>query len=318
MRVIVTGASGFVAPYFITALQNAAPNCEIFECARGRGEPGRGRPAYPIDVTDAESVDGLISAVRPTHVVHLAAISTLFEAGANPKMTWAVNVFGTINIARAILRHAPDCVLLFAGSGEVYGASSNQELPLTEETLLQPTSEYAVTKAAADLALGALAGSGLRSIRLRPFNHIGPGQTEDYALSSFAAQIARIEAGMQLAVIHVGNLSAERDFLDVRDVVDAYVKAILRSDHISGGTILNIASCKPQRLDNLLNRLISMAEVTVHIEQDPARFRPIDLPKIYGDASRARQVLDWSPCHDFDQTLRELLMSWRAKIGRAS
>ncbi len=317
MRVIVTGASGFVAPYFIRALRRAAQHSEIFECARD-GETSNAGKRYLTDITDAEAVDALIAEIKPTHVMHLAGVSTLLEAGANPKINWAVNVFGTINLANAILRHAPDCALLFAGSGEVYGVSSNQQLPLTEEALLQPTSDYAVTKAAADLAIGALRSSGLRSIRFRPFNHVGAGQTENYALSSFAAQIARIERGIQPATVRVGNLSAERDFLDVRDVTDAYVKATLRSDQIASGTILNIASGKPQRLDHLLDRLISMAEVSVKIEQDPGRFRPIDLPRIYGDASRAKQMLGWTPTHDFDQTLQEILSSWREKIGRRS
>jgi GDP-4-dehydro-6-deoxy-D-mannose reductase len=318
MRLIVTGASGFVAPYFIKALKRAAPDSEIFECVRGGCEaPNAGKFAYSLDITDADSVDALIADVKPTHVMHLAAVSTLLEAGANPKTTWAVNVFGTTNIARAILRHAPDCVLLFAGTGEVYGASSNRNALLTEETVLRPTNEYAVTKAAAELAIGSLAGSGLRSIRFRPFNHIGPGQTENYALSSFAAQIARIEAGLQPAVIQVGNLTAERDFLDVRDVTDAYVKATLRSDIISNGTILNIASGKPRRLDTLLNRLISMTDIDVHVEEDSSRFRPVDLPKICGDASLARQMLGWAPRRDLDQTLREILVNWRAKIAQA-
>jgi GDP-4-dehydro-6-deoxy-D-mannose reductase len=314
MRVLVTGASGFVAPYFVKAIEEAASNCEVFGCARGRTLSDAKKPDFLVDVTDEAAVDALISDVRPTHVMHLAGVSTVVEAEFNPKAAWQINVFGTLNVARSILRHSPECVLLFAGSGEVYGASANQLAPLTEEALLQPMSEYAVTKAAADLAIGALSNTGLRNIRLRAFNHVGAGQNENHALSSFAAQIARIEEGIQSAIISVGNLSVERDFLDVQDVADAYAKAILCSDEILSGTILNIASGKLLQLNDLLHRLIDMAKVDVQVERDSARFRTVDLPKIYGDASKARQMLNWTPRRSFDQTLLQLLDSWRAKI----
>jgi GDP-4-dehydro-6-deoxy-D-mannose reductase len=274
-------------------------------------------PEFLFDVTEEAVVDALISRIRPTHVMHLAGVSTVFEAELDPNAAWRTNVFGTLNIARAILKHAPECVLLLAGSGEVYGASASQSLPLTEEALLQPLSEYAVTKAAADLAVGALSNSGLRSIRLRAFNHVGAGQNENHALSSFAAQIARIEVKIQSAVISVGNLSVERDFLDVQDVADAYAKAILYSDKIVSGTIINIASGKLLLLDDLLHRLIGLSKIDAQVHQDPARLRTIDLPKICGDASKAKEVLNWTPHRDFDQTLLQLLVSWRAKI-RAS
>jgi GDP-4-dehydro-6-deoxy-D-mannose reductase len=314
MRIIVTGAAGFVAPYFIGALRKADPNAEIFACTRRQTGTNVGETEYPLDITDEAAVSGLIARIKPTHVMHLAGISAPPDASADPKAAWAANVFGTMNISRAILQRVPECVLMLAGSGEVYGSSANQHLPLDEDAVLRPTNEYAVTKAAADLAIGSLTGSGLRSIRFRPFNHVGPGQTEKYALSSFAAQIARIELNLQPSIIRVGDLNAERDFLDVRDVADAYVKAAMRSDQIPTGSIFNIASGIPLRILDLLNRLIKMSSANVSIEQDSKRVRPIEVPRICGDASKARAMLDWSPRYDFNQTIGDLLKDWRRVV----
>jgi GDP-4-dehydro-6-deoxy-D-mannose reductase len=314
MRIIVTGAAGFVAPYFIRAIREANPNAEIFACTRRQTGTSPADINYALDITDKAAVSELIAQIKPTHLMHLAGVSAPPDARAEPETAWAANVFGTMNFAHAILQWAPECVLMSAGSGEVYGSSANLVLPLDEGVLLCPANEYAVTKAAADLAIGSLTSSGLRSIRFRPFNHVGPGQTEKYALSSFAAQIARIELNLQPPVIRVGNLNAERDFLDVRDVADAYVKAAMRSDQIPAGSIFNIASGIPLRVADLLNRLIEMSNVDVSVEQDPTRIRPIEVPRIYGDASRAKAMLDWSPRHDINGTISDLLSNWRRMI----
>lgn len=317
MRIIVTGAAGFVAPYFIDAIRKASPNAEIFACRKSTDAGNSEENGYFLDITDELAINNLIARVNPTHVMHLAAISAPLDARADPKAAWAINLFGTTNLARAIMAKAPQCILMLAGSGEVYGSSANHKLPLTENTLLNPISEYALTKAAADLALGAFAKTGLRCIRFRPFNHVGSGQTEKYALSSFAAQIARIEFGLQSPVIRVGNLNVERDFLDVRDVVDAYVRGALRFDQIPTGSVINIASGIPRRLSDLLSYMVGLSSVSIGVEQDDTRIRQAEVPKIYGDASKARSLLNWSPAVDLNLTLFDLLTDWRHRIGGA-
>jgi GDP-4-dehydro-6-deoxy-D-mannose reductase len=314
MRIIVTGAAGFVAPYFIRALREANSEAEIFACSRRQMGTRTAEIEYALDITNEAAVNDLIAQIKPTHVMHLAGVSAPLDASTDPKAAWTTNVFGTMNFAHAILRRAPECVLMSAGSGEVYGTSANQVLPLDEGVVLRPANEYAVTKAAADLAIGSLTGSGLRSIRFRPFNHVGPGQTEKFALSSFAAQIARIELNLQPPVIHVGNLNPERDFLDVRDVAEAYVRAAMRSDQIPTGSIFNVASGIPIRVADLLNRLLEMSSVNVSVEQDPKRYRPIEISRIYGDSSRARAMLNWSPRHDFNGTMGDILSNWRRVV----
>jgi GDP-4-dehydro-6-deoxy-D-mannose reductase len=271
-----------------------------------------------LDVTDATAVTAAIDGFRPTHVVHLAALTTLAAAEDDTHATWQLHLFGTLNIANAILTLVPDCTLLFIGSGEIYGASAQSGSPLDEATVLAPMSEYAATKAAADLALGAMVRKGLRSIRLRPFNHSGWGQSARFVIPSFAKQIADIESGEASPVLKVGNLDAERDFLDVRDVVDAYTSAIAMSDSLAPGIILNIASGVPIRIHELLDKLLSLSKYSIRVEQDSARMRVNDVPRYIGDSSRAKQLLSWSPRFQVEDMLGEVLDYFRLDKGRKS
>ena len=236
---------------------------------------------------------------------------------ADPQNTWRIHVQGALNVAHAILDNAPDCWLIHVGSGLVYGESAKPGLPLDENTLLAPIDDYGVTKAAADLALGALSRRGLKCIRLRPFNHTGPGQTEAFVVPAFAMQIARIEAGLAPPVIRVGNLDAERDFLDVRDVAKAYALVALNSDDLAPNTIFNIASGIPRRIGDILDQLLAQSSVKIVTEQDAQRLRPSDLPRIVGDASRARTRLGWAPEHPFEETLAAVLNDCRARVAQA-
>jgi len=316
MRVLITGAGGFVGRHLVTKLQAVLPvGAEII--ATGRTEFSIAGPVVvrQLDITDADAVVAEISQSRPTHVVHLAGIAAIPEVGANVLTAWTTHLFGTLYLARAILKQAPDCLLIFAGSGQVYGDTAKSGLPLDETALLAPVNEYASSKAAADLALGALAKQGLRVVRFRPFNHTGPGQTEDFVVPSFAAQIARIEAGRHPPVIRVGNLEAQRDFLDVRDVVAAYALAVLKSDIIMPGTILNVASGIPRRVRDVLGSLLARSSLTINVELDPDRMRPSDTPRFVGDATQTRELLAWRPEWEFDRTLASVMEHWRGIQG---
>ena len=316
MRILITGAGGFVAPYVTEALRRAAAGaCEIVLAAHNAEEAG-GLGAEALDIVDARAVEALIGRIAPTHVFHLAALSSPPAADADPDLAWRVNLGGTLNITRAIMKVAPSCVLLFAGSGQVYGKTAQLGRALTENDVLAPVGDYSVTKAAADLALGSMADQGLRCVRFRPFNHTGAGQTEDFVLPSFAAQIARIEAGQAPPVLRVGNLDAERDFLDVRDVADAYARAALRTDTLKPGTILNIASGQPRRIGDLLRKLLDMSDIEIMVEQDEARMRPSDTPRFFGDATRAQTLLDWTPQRSMRDTLADLLDAARVAAKR--
>ncbi|WP_250645688.1 GDP-mannose 4,6-dehydratase [Methylobacterium durans] len=186
--------------------------------------------------------------------------------------------------------------------------------PLDETALLDPTSTYAASKAAADLMIGQMVRDGLRAIRFCPFNHTGPGQTEAFVTPAFAAQIARIEAAQQPPVVRVGNLEALRDFLDVRDVVEAYVQGIVRPN-LPSGAIYNIASGVPRRIADILYSLLAQARVAITVEADAARMRPNDTPLAIGSSSRAAVDLGWRPRITWEATLADTLAYWRSKIA---
>ena len=185
----------------------------------------------------------------------------------------------------------------------------------TKSAPLAPADTYAATKAAADLAIGALAVQGLHAVRFRPFNHTGPGQSEDFVVAAFAAQLARIEAGQQPPVVRVGRLDPARDFLDVRDVVAAYVACLARPERLPPGTILNLASghCRPIRA--VLEDLIALAGLRPRIEEDAARLRPTEIPAARGSAAAAASLLGWQPSIPWERTLRDVLDYWRAEVA---
>lgn len=313
-RVMITGAGGFVGAHVMASLRSMAEGIEVFPTARQGGYCREAGNIATLDVTDRAEVSDAVVRVRPTHIIHLAGMAALPVAAANPDAAWSTHVGGTLNVARAILEGAPECQLIHVGSGQVYGASANAELEMDEATLLTPVDTYTASKAAADLALGALAKSGLRCIRFRPFNHIGPGQSEDFAVASFAAQIARIGASNEKPILRVGNLEAQRDFLDVRDVAAAYVLAVIAGADIPSGTIINLASGVPRRMRDLLEMLLAYADISIALEIDAARLRPHDIPVFVGNASRARKLLGWRPRFSIEQTLRDTFDAAKLKL----
>ncbi|WP_217573750.1 NAD-dependent epimerase/dehydratase family protein [Mesorhizobium sp. GbtcB19] len=318
MRVLITGARGFVGPYVCEALRNICGHDVVVAATSKDGGP---HPVLgevdALDVTDKTAVEDAIARHRPTHVIHLAAVAALGAAQADPQNTWRIHVQGALNVAHAILDKAPDCWLIHVGSGLVYGESAKAGRPLDESTLLAPIDDYAVTKAAADLALGALARHGLKCFRMRPFNHTGPGQTEAFAVPAFAMQIARIEAGLAAPVIRVGNLDARRDFLDARDIANAYARVVSASSGLAPNTIFNVASGISWRMGDILDLLLAQSSAKIVTEQDPLRLRPSDLPSIVGDATRARTQLGWAPEHPFEDTLAAVLRDCRARVAKA-
>lgn len=321
MRILLTGASGFVGPHLAEALRTiCGSDSEIVATGIMPGQHPRLGTVMALDVTDHAALDTVIRTKRPTHVIHLAGIAAPSAANADPEASWRVHLYGTLALARTIMKSAPDCWLIHIGSGLVYGESAKTGLPLDETALLAPVDEYSATKAAADLALGALTKSGLKCVRLRPFNHTGTGQSETFVVPAFAMQIARIEAGLAPPVIRVGNLDAQRDFLDVRDVANAYALVLktLEQQTTLSGTVLNIASGVPRRISDILDCLVAMSRASIAVEPDPARRRPSDLPIIVGDAARARTLLQWNPTYPFEDTLATVLDDCRTRAIQQS
>jgi GDP-4-dehydro-6-deoxy-D-mannose reductase len=214
---------------------------------------------------------------------------------------------GTLHLAHAVLRHAPNARFIWAGSSEAYGNAFNRTAdPVRETAGLEPLSTYGATKAAADLMLQQLAHVGLNLIGFRPFNHTGPGQSPAFVVPAFAQQIALIEAGKRAPVVLVGNLDAQRDFLDVRDVVDAYTHAALCERPIFG-QCYNLATGSPIKIGDILHTLISMCKVPVTIETDKQRFAVSAVPVASGNTAKAMDDLGWKPKIALQSTLLDVL-----------
>ncbi len=303
-QILITGGSGFVGMHLSAALRRRMPDSPV--------------AAPRFDLTDPAAIDDAVRTIRPDVCVHLAAVSTVGAARDNEERAWAINLLGTLRLARAILRHSPDCTLLFASSAETYGATFRCGVPLVESATLAPVNTYGATKAAADLALGAMAEQGLRVLRLRPFNHAGAGQTTAFVVAAFARHVARIGAGMQPAVISVGNLDTCRDFVDVADVCAAYLTCIERRDTLAPGTAMNLASGNPRRIGDILRDLLALAEVRAEIRVDSALLRPNDLMITRGDASLAGRLLDWRPTVPWTDTLRDVLRDMQRRVAQGS
>jgi GDP-4-dehydro-6-deoxy-D-mannose reductase len=310
--ILITGATGFVGRYLAAALAARFPERDLILADRAPARMPEGE-VVALDVTDPSMVDEIVRTRQPAAVAHLAAVAAVTSSFADPRDTWRVNMFGTLNVVLAIQAHAPTCRLLFVSSAEVYGRSTFSGAPVTESALLLPANPYAATKAAADIMVQEACGRGLHATVIRPFNHTGPGQTEAFAIPAFCAQIARIEKGMQPPVIKVGELDDERDFLDVADIVDLYVTVIERGAELEPGLVLNAASGQTHRIRSVLEILLAESNVDIKVEVDPARLRKTRVPRVVGDAARAHAVLGWKPTRPFEQTLKSTLQYWRER-----
>ncbi len=307
--ILVTGAAGFVGQHVCAAFAAAYPAARII---------GTGLSAHPgmlqLDITDRAALRATIAAAKPDICLHLAAISSIAACRADPEAAWAINLQGSLNLAHAILAEAPACRLIHISSAECYGRSFVAGAPLDETAPLAPMNLYAATKAASDLALGALVSDGLRLIRLRPFNHTGPGQAESFVIPAFAGQIARIEAGLSPPEIKVGALDPARDFLDIRDICAAYTACAARDADLPADLILNIASGSAVKIGEILQKLLGLATIPIAVVQDPARLRPTEIMHAAGNAARAHALLGWQPAISLDETLASVLAYARAAI----
>jgi len=311
-RLLLTGGQGFVGRYLTAAVAQRRPDW-VIDAPRPPTPDGVG-----LDVTNAEAVAAYIKATQPDIVVHLAAVAAVTTSVKAPRLAWDVNLGGTLNLVLAMQEHAPQAHLLYVSSAEVYGASLKSGVPATEQTLLQPMNPYAASKAAADILVRQAAANGLSATVMRPFNHTGAGQSESFVAPSFAAQIARIEAGLQPPVLSVGSLDEERDFLDVHDVVRAYAMALDARTSMATGEVFNVASGQAVRIGDLLERLLRQARVPIEVRIDPERLRRASIPRAVGDPARLRQTLNWVPNIDLNTTLIAVLDDQRERLTSAN
>ena len=312
MRILITGATGFVGTHlrrYFLAHTDWDITGTSYPDAPPSPENARRETLRFLDLRDADATRALLSAQRPDYVIHLAAQSHVPTSYKDPWGTLDNNIRGQLNLLEACvaLELAPRTLVI--GSGEEYGRANADELPLTEDHPLRPENPYSVSKVAQDvMGYQYFVSFGLPVIRMRPFNHVGPGQSARFVLAAFAKQIAEIAAGKQAPVMHVGNLEPARDFTDVRDVVRAYHLALTRS---TPGEVYNVASGTPRTIQSLVDRLLALSSAAIRVEIDPERYRPADVPIIYGSAEKLRRDTGWQPEIPFDQTIQDVLEEWR-------
>jgi GDP-4-dehydro-6-deoxy-D-mannose reductase len=288
--VLITGAAGFAGTHLTAVLE----------------EGGVEVTALSGDVRELDVLREQIAAARPDAIAHLAGLASVAQAWGAERAVWDVNATGTLNLLLAARDVAPGARVLIVSSAEVYGSVPEARHPIGEDEPLVPLSPYGVSKVAAELVA---AQSPLDVAIARPFNHLGPGQDTRFAIPSFCAQIASIERGAQPPRIEVGNLSARRDFSDVRDVVDAY-RMLLEPGGPRGP--FNIASGTAHAVGEILDRLLALARVPIEVVVDESRLRPSDVPALCGDATRLRDALGWVPTHPLERTLADTLEYHRA------
>ena len=308
LRALVTGADGFVGKYLVRALQERGYD------VTAAGGPSATDGMLRIDVGDIDTLRHAFEVSNPDTVFHLAGQAFVPHAIEKPLEAFEINAMGTARLLEAIRTSGrtretfPRFVL--AGSASVYGRISKSKNPLHEEYPIEPVDPYGASKAAA----GCFASAAWCSYRIpvviaRSFNHIGPGQSPDFVVPSFAQQLARIKAGREKPVMYVGDLTTERDFLDVRDVVDAYITL---AENGEPGEVYNVCSGVPMRIQDILRLLIQIADVPLEVREDPARIRGSDVRTFYGDNTKLC-ALGWAPKVPLGRSLSEIFEAFVAE-----
>jgi GDP-4-dehydro-6-deoxy-D-mannose reductase len=292
-KILLVGGSGFVGTHLRLALE--AKFCVI---TTGRD----------VDVRRLDQLRSIISKMQPDLLVHLAAVTTLRESFTNPQDTYDINFMGTLNVLMALRETNFAGRMLFVSSSEVYGLLAESDLPVNEARLPKPLSPYAVAKIAAEaLCYQWSQTEKFEVVIARPFNHIGPGQSERFAISDFGKQIAAIKLGLVAPVMHVGDIDTTRDFTDVRDIVAAYH---LMLQHGGNGETYNVCSDKERTVRSLIERMCQLAGVAVELRTDPARSRPSQQRRVKGCNQKLFDATGWMPMHTMDQSLTDIVDYW--------
>ncbi len=308
-RVLITGSSGFLANYLVRQIQQEQ-DCDIFGISDvDIAVPGITQFA-PVDIRDREQVFQRIKEIKPDLVYHLAAITNVGFSWNNQRLTYEVNLIGSLNLLEGLYEQGFEKTrVILMSSAEVYG---NNDQLLNESTDVKIDNPYSLSKYAMEKLADILTESrGMDIIKIRPFNFAGPGQDRKFVIADFANQIARIEQGVQAPLIEVGNLSAMRDFSDVRDIA-RYLAHI--ADAGSPGLQVNLCSGQTVSIQQILDMLLKLSKSDIEVRIDPTRFRPIDTPVLNGDNSLIKNRYNLVPQYSLRDTLQDTLDYWREQI----
>ena len=315
-KALITGITGFAGSHLAEVL--IKEGLEVYGTTRPRSKTDNidqiksKLNLCDADIGDSHSLSSIMIKIKPDYIFHLAAQSFVQTSWASPATTMEINVLGSVHLFEAIKRAEIDPVVQIACSSEEYGLVFPNELPVKEENPLRPQSPYAVSKVAMDyLGYQYFQSYKMKIIRTRGFNHTGPRRGEVFVTSNFAKQIAEIEKGKKEPVVEVGNLEAQRDWTDVRDMVRAYYLAVKKG---VPGEVYNICSEKTVKVGDMLDMLLKMSKVKIKIKQDPARLRPSDVPVLLGDCTKFRKITGWKPEIPFEKTMEDLFNYWRKRV----
>lgn len=310
MKALVIGGGGFVGPYLVRHLTD---DCG-YEVTVTKTEKEQlvmdNAVVKNLDILDIGQIVGLLKAEQPDYIFHLAAQSSVAYSWKNPTLTIDVNIKGCVNLLDAVRQLDKKPRVLLIGSGEEYGHIKEGECPIVEDNTVRPGNIYAATKACQNM-LGKIYSDayGLDIMMVRAFNHIGPNQTPMFVVADFCKQVADIEKGRQGPVIYVGNLSAKRDFTDVRDVVKAYALLV---EHGRRGETYNVGTGHAIAISQILDEIVAMSDTAIEVKVDENKLRPVDVPIIEPDIDKIKSEVGWQPVISLEQTLRETLEHWRS------
>ncbi len=309
MRVLITGITGFAGRHLADFL-SVKKSVQVYGLAR---RPGHSQKrVYACDMRDSRKLEALVGQIKPDRIFHLAAQSSVSLSWEDPKETFEQNLIGTLHLFEAARKMCPKARIQIAGSAHEYGVPPKKLGRINESVPVNPLSPYAISKAAQGFLACQYSGHfGMRIIRTRAFNHIGPRQTAEFVTSSFARQIALIEAGRQRSEIFVGNLETVRDYTDVRDVVRAYWLVLEKG---KPGEVYNIASGKGYTARQILNIYLRLSRARISIRRDRSRLRANDLPRLVGDSRKLALATGWKAQIPLENSLADILNFWREKI----
>jgi GDP-4-dehydro-6-deoxy-D-mannose reductase len=319
MKYLITGFSGFVSYHFLRLLNEKEPGSEVMGLSRNTPEFNTTQfkeikiNFKSVDLLDREAISGIIKSYQPERILHLASVSSVAKSWLDPLNSFVNNTNIFLNLAEEIRIQKIPCRILSIGSSEEFGEVSVDKLPLTEEHPLHPVSPYAVARVSQEMLSNVYAeGFGLDIIMTRSFNHLGPGQKATFAISSFAKQLVEMSLDpLKARIIQVGNLSITRDFVDVRDVVKAYLLLFQKG---RSGEIYNICSEKGVLLENILHLMSEQLGISVHTKVDTNRIRPNENKKIIGSFKKINEELGWSPVITIEDSLRDILAYWKKQL----
>jgi len=317
MKAFITGINGFVGSHLAEFLLRKGCVVSGLILEKDKVEKISGIidniHLYEGDVKDYGLLKDIIAESQPEEVYHLAGLSHVQDSWKNEWETYKVNFLGTYNLLEAIKELGLNPKVLIIGSSDEYGRVQPDRLPIREDYPLMPLSPYGVSKACQELlALRYARAEGMQIVAVRAFNHTGPRQEPAFVCSDFAKQIVEAEIGLKESVISVGDLKSERDFTDVRDVVEAYY--LLLKKGISGD-VYNVCSGKAFSIEWVLSRLLSFTEKVIKIKEDPERLRPVDITVRIGDNRKIREATGWEPKIPLSKTLEDLYKYWKERIG---